>query len=90
MRKTKKQKEREQRENGLLILWCLSERNNAREKYTKAVRKYCLTCENWAEVCEASANAHRHGISDEELIEIDIEVQNSITDEEIYAAVYGE
>ena len=58
-------KQREQRDRGLMILWCLSQRNAAIDAYKKAVRKYCLTCENWNEVCKASAECHRNGVTDE-------------------------
>ena len=88
--KNMSKKQREQRDRGLMILWCLSQRNAAIDAYKKAVRKYCLTCENWNEVCKASAECHRNGVTDEELIEIDLEVQNDITDEDVLKAVYGE
>lgn len=90
MRKTKKRTEWEQREHALMVLWCLSERNRADDNYAKTLRNYCLCRASWEDVQAARAEAHAHGISDDRLIEIDIEVQNSITDEELYEAVYGE
>lgn len=73
-----------------LVLWALSKRNEAIEAYRDAQRRYCLCCENWDEVQEARKTAHYYGVSDDMLVEIDIEVMNSITDEELLVAVYGE
>lgn len=73
-------RKREQEQFGLMMLWSMSERNRAIDEYKKAVRRYCMTCDNWNEVCQASAKAHRHGVTDDELIEIDIEVTDSIAD----------
>ena len=74
----------------LLVLWCLSKRNDAEEAYRKAIRHYCLGInDNWDEVQKCRQEALRNGITDERLLEIDIEVANSITDEEIIKAVEG-
>jgi len=70
-----------------VLFWGLVKRNNAEDEYRKAVRRYCLTCENWDEVQRLRENAHYYGINDERLLEIDIEVQDSITDEEILEAI---
>lgn len=72
-----------------MMLWCLSERNNAEDAYRKAQRNYCLYKGTWEEVQDCRRRAHYFGISDETLVEIDIEVMNSITDEELYEVVYG-
>lgn len=73
-----------------LVLWALSKRNEAIEAYRDAQRRYCLCCENWDEVQQARRNAHYYGVTDETLVEVDIEVMNSITEEELLKAVYGE
>lgn len=83
-------KQREQRDRAMMILWCLSKRNEAIDAYRKVNRDYCLCRAKWEDVLEAKRNANYYGVSDEELVEVDIEVMDSITDEEVYEAVYGE
>ena len=72
----------------LLVLWCLAKRNEIKDKYRKAMRQYCLTCENWDEVQAIRSEAHHNGITDDELLDIDLDVQNSITDDELIQALY--
>lgn len=72
----------------LLVLWCLAKRNEIMDKYRKAIRQYCLTCENWDEVQAIRNEAHHNGISDEVLLDIDLDVQNGVTDEELLQALY--
>ena len=78
------------RENALLMLWSMSKYNDAIDNYRKVNRNYCLCKAKWEEVEKARRNAHYCGVSDETLVEVDIEVMESITDEEVYEAVYGE
>lgn len=82
-KKTKKDRQ----ERGMLVFWALSMMADAEDEYRKAVRHYDLTCDNWEEVMDKRQKALFTGVSDERLLEIDIEVSNSITDEEIYEAV---
>lgn len=82
-------KQRQSRENGLMILWAMSKANEAEDEYAKVLRRYCLCDAKWEDVENARKNAHYYGVSDDRLIEIDIDVQSSITDEELYKAVFG-
>ena len=88
MRKSKKTiSQIRSEEYGKAIFWGIVQRNNAEDEYRRAVRRYCLTCENWDEVQKLRDKAHYYGVNDERLLEIDIEVQSSITDEEILEAI---
>ena len=84
---TKKQKE--QIERGLTLLWCLSKQDEALEAYRKADRDYCLLRGKWEDVLKAMDNARYYGVSEDQLVEVSIEVSRSITDEELYEALNG-
>lgn len=78
------------RADALLMLWSLSQFNNAIDNYRKVSRDYCLGRAKWEEVEAARKEAHYCGVNDETLVSVDIEVMNSITDDELMEAVYGE
>lgn len=73
----------------LLMLWSLGKYNNALDDYRKLLRDYCLCRAEWSAVEEARRSAHFCGVGDETLLEIDLDVMESITDEELHEAVYG-
>lgn len=82
-------KQMESYERGKTLLWCLIKKREAEENYAKAIREYCLYKCKWDDVEKARRDAHYYGVNDERLLEIDIDIQTSITDEEIMKAVYG-
>ena len=47
------------------------------EAYKRAIKAYCATGKNWVDVCKATAECHRNGITDDELIEVDTEMLRS-------------
>lgn len=83
-------RKRMDRENALLMLWSLSQFNDAIDNYRKVSRDYCLGRAKWEEVEAARKEANYCGIGNEKLLSIDLEVMESITDEELMEAVYGE
>ena len=82
-KKTKKDRQKRR----MLIFWTLSMRADAEDEYRKAVRHYYLFSDNWEEVLDKQKKARFVGVSDERLVEIDIEVMNGITDEEFREAI---